>query len=227
MTVLPVPALLQVNIRELINLEQPIPLAVLLFLLAFSILSWTIVFSKWGQLKKARLANGSFLRAFRKAPSLDSMAVASEQFRDSPLASIFGFGYEEVVRQVKSVGRLRNKASIERMLELGISQETAHLESRMNWLATTASVSPFIGLFGTVWGIIEAFNALGASGAASLRAVGPGIAHALVATAMGLFAAIPAAIFYNHFGHVVKDIGARMDEFALEFMNMTERTFEE
>jgi biopolymer transport protein TolQ len=97
----------------------------------------------------------------------------------------------------------------------------------MNWLATTASVTPFIGLFGTVWGIIDAFQALSLAGSASLRAVGPGIAHALVATAMGLAAAIPAAVFYNHFGHVIKELGARMEDFSLEFLNLTERVFEE
>lgn len=178
-------------------------------------------------LKKARAANVHFLRAFRKAQGLDALALASEQFKESPLANVFGFGYEEVERQVRTAGQLRNKTAIERMLQLGISQETGRLENRMNWLATTATVCPFVGLFGTVWGIIEAFNALSFSGAASLRAVGPGIADALVATAMGLGAAIPAAIFYNHFGHVIKEIGVRMDEFALEFMNLTERTFEE
>ena len=99
--------------------------------------------------------------------------------------------------------------------------------STMRWLATTASVSPFIGLFGTVLGIIRSFEQLSQQGSASLRAVGPGISDALTATAVGLFAAIPAAIFYNHFGHVIKEIGARMDEFALEFLTMTERTYGE
>jgi biopolymer transport protein TolQ len=96
----------------------------------------------------------------------------------------------------------------------------------MNWLATVATVSPFIGLFGTVWGIIDAFSALGLAGSASLRAVAPGIADALVATAGGLLAAIPAAVFYNHFGHVLREIGSRMDDFSMEFMNLMERTFE-
>jgi len=113
------------------------------------------------------------------------------------------------------------------VLQIGISQEIAHLEHSMNWLATTAAVAPFIGVFGTVWGIIDAFNALNASGANNLRAVGPGIADALVATAAGLLAAIPAAITYNYFGHLIREIGARLEDFALEFLNLTERTFEE
>ncbi len=220
-------ALLQIRFADLISFNKPIPLMVLLLLLAFSILSWTIIFSKWGQLKKARALNVSFLRAFRKASTLESMAIAGEQFRDAPAAYVFGFGYEEVARQVKQGGRLRNKTAIERLLQVGISEEMSILEKRLNLLATSATVCPFIGLFGTVVGIIDAFNQLTTAGAASLRAVGPGIAHALFATALGLFAAIPAAIFYNHFGHVLKEIGARLDDFSLEFMNLTEKSFEE
>ncbi len=227
MLALILPALLQIRILDLINTEKPIPLAVLLTLVAFSLVSWTVVFAKWQMLRKAKASNGSFLRAFRKAPGLNTLAVATEQFQDAPVANVFGFGYEEVDRQVKTQGRLRNKPAIERMLQIGISQETSRLEQRMNLLATTATVCPFIGLFGTVWGIIEAFNALTLSGAASLRAVGPGIADALVATAMGLLAAIPSAIAYNLFGQMIREMGVRMEEFAMEFMNLTERTFEE
>jgi len=108
--------------------------------------------------------------------------------------------------------------ALERTLQLGISEELAKLERSMNWLATTATVTPpFIGLFGTVWGIIASFQGLGQAGSASLRAVAPGISEALVATAMGLAAAIPAAIFYNHYGYVIREIGARMEDFVLEF----------
>jgi biopolymer transport protein TolQ len=127
---------------------------------------------------------------------------------------------------LRSRGRITNKLALERSLQLGISEEITRLERNMNWLATVATVSPFIGLFGTVWGIIDAFSALGLAGSASLRAVAPGIADALVATAGGLLAAIPAAVFYNHFGHVLREIGSRMDDFSMEFMNLMERTFE-
>lgn len=219
--------LLQIRFSEIISLNKPVSLLVLLFLFVFSILSWTIIFSKWGQLKRARSLNAGFLRTFRKAKSLEAMALASEQYKDAPAAYVFGFGYEEVARQVKQAGKLLNKPAVERMLQVGVSEEMSLLEKRLNLLATSAAVSPFIGLFGTVLGIIDAFNQLTSAGAASLRAVGPGIADALFATALGLFAAIPAAIFYNHFGHVLKDIGARLDDFSLEFMNLTERTFEE
>lgn len=219
--------LMQVSLWELVSKAKPIPLAAMVILLVFSVLSWAIVFSKWNTFRKARLASASFLRAFRKANGLEAVALAVEQFRDSPLVTVFEFGYEEVERQVKSRGTLMNKLSVERNLQLAISEEIARLERHMNWLATVASVSPFVGLFGTVWGIIDAFTALGLSGATSLRAVAPGIAEALVSTALGLGAAIPAAIFYNHFVHVIREMGARMEDFSLEFMNFAEQSYEE
>jgi len=218
--------LLQVNMWELISRAKPIPIAVLLLLLVFSLASWAIIFSKWNSFRQARGSNIHFIRAFRKAPGLEAVAVAAEQFRASPLVAVFDFGYEEVDRQTKAYRKLRNPLALERALQLGISEETAKLERNLNWLATTASVTPFIGLFGTVWGIIDAFSALGLAGSASLRAVAPGISEALIATAMGLGAAIPAAVFYNYFGHVIKEMGARMEDFSLEFMNVAERNLE-
>ncbi|MCL5744485.1 MAG: MotA/TolQ/ExbB proton channel family protein [Acidobacteria bacterium] len=215
--------LLQMSLWDMVSRAKPLPLTVLFILLIFSVASWAIIFSKWAAFGKARTANVRFLRAFRKASGLDAVAVAAEQFRPCPLATVFDFGYEEVARQVKSRGNVNNKVALERTLQLGISEELAKLERNMSWLATTATVSPFIGLFGTVWGIIDAFQGLGMAGSASLRAVAPGISEALVATAMGLAAAIPAAIFYNHYGHVVREIVARMDDFALEFQNLAER----
>jgi biopolymer transport protein TolQ len=219
--------LLQVGIWESILASPPIQKGVLIFLVAFSIFSWTIVFSKWGRLRRARFANMQFLRAFRKASGLEAVALSSEQFREAPLVNIFDFGYAEVDRQIKARGTVTNKLALERSLQLGISEEVTVLERNMNWLATTATVSPFVGLFGTVLGIISAFQGLGQAGSATLRAVAPGIADALVATAMGLAAAIPAALFYNYFGHQIRELGARMEDFSMEFMNMTERKFED
>ncbi len=215
------------SIWDLVKTTQPIPIAVLSILLIVSVLSWAIIFSKWNMFRQARTANVRFLRAFRKSNGLDQVALASEQFPISPLVAVFDFGYEEYERQVKSRGALRNLAAVERSLQLGISEELTKLERNMSWLATAAAVSPFIGLFGTVWGIIDAFQALGLAGSASLRAVAPGIAHALVATAMGLAAAIPAAVFYNHFGHVIREMANRMEDFSLEFVNFAERVSEE
>jgi len=205
----------------------PVEWAILGVLICFSLYSWTVIFSKMGSLRAARKTNARFLRAFRKAAGMEAVMVASEQYRPSPLVAVFDFGYEELERQVKARGAVHNRTALERTLQLGVSEELAKLERNMNWLATTASVAPFIGLMGTVMGIITAFNELSAMNSTSLKAVGPGISNALIATAIGLFAAIPAAIFYNYFGHTIREIGARMDDFSLEFLNLAERSFGE
>jgi biopolymer transport protein TolQ len=219
--------LLQVSIWESIQSAGPLSWTVLGILLVLSLFSWTIVFGKWGRFRAARSASGQFLRAFRKAPNLQPVALAMEQFRSSPLVTVFDFGYAEVERQIKARGTVTNKLALERSLQLGISEDVARLERDMNWLATTATVSPFIGLFGTVFGIIRAFSAIGQAGSSSLRAVAPGISEALIATAFGLAAAIPAAVAYNYFNHGIREFGARMEDFSLEFMNLAERSFEE
>jgi len=219
--------LLQTDLLQMVQEAGPAGWVVLVILVIFSIFSWTVIFAKASSLAGARKTNWRFLRAFRKAAALDAVMVASEQYRPSPLVSVFDFGYEEVERQVKGRGRLNNRSALERALQLGVSEEVAKLERNLHWLAITASVSPFIGLLGTVLGIIRTFNALGHQGATSLAAVGPGISEALVATALGLFAAIPAALFYNLFGNRIREMGARLDDFALEFLNLAERSFGE
>ncbi|MGD0499129.1 MAG: MotA/TolQ/ExbB proton channel family protein [Bryobacteraceae bacterium] len=221
----PLAFLLQLNMWEMVQHAGPMGMVVLAVLVCFSIYSWTIIFAKGQTLRGARKANTRFLRAFRKANGLEAIVAASESFRPSPLVSVFDFGYEEIDRQAKARGKVTNRTSLERTLQLGVSEELAKLERNMNWLATTASVTPFIGLFGTVLGIIRAFQDLGQQGSTSLRTVAPGISEALIATAVGLFAAIPAAIFYNHYGHAIREIGARMDDFTLEFLNLAERSF--
>jgi biopolymer transport protein TolQ len=215
----------QTDIWQLFSQGTALTYGVLGILLLASVYSWTVIFSKLSSFGSARKSDQRFLRAFRKASGLEAVMVASEQFRPSPLVAVFDLGYEEVSRQVKSRGGVSNRDAISRSLQLGTSEQLGRLEHNLNWLATTASVSPFIGLLGTVIGIIRAFQNLGAAGSTSLRAVGPGIADALIATAVGLFAAIPAAIFYNHFGHRLKEMGARMDDFSLEFLNLIERSF--
>jgi biopolymer transport protein TolQ len=217
----------QVDFWDLVLHSGPAIRAVLAILICFSVFSWTVIFAKWQSFRGARRSNTRFLRAFRKASGLEAVVVAGEQFRPSPLVAVFDFGYEEIERQVKARGTLTNRPALERTLQLGISEELAKLERNMNWLATTASVTPFIGLLGTVLGIIAAFHSLGQQGSTSLRTVAPGISEALITTAVGLVAAIPAAIFYNIFGHSIREMGARMDDFSLEFLNMTERTFGE
>jgi biopolymer transport protein TolQ len=218
---------LDVNFWELMKSPDPVTLGVMGLLALASLLSWTIILAKLFSFRSARSSNRKFLRAFRKAPRLDAVAAASEQYRSAPLVGVFDFGYSEVARQMSAASRITNQVALERTLQLGISEEVTRLERNLNWLATCASVCPFIGLFGTVLGIIDAFNQLGLSQSTSMRAVGPGIARALLATAMGLAAAIPAAIFYNYFGNAVREIAARLEDFSLEFLNLTERNTEQ
>ncbi len=180
--------------------------AVLLILLVFSLLSWSIVLSKWASLRRARAQSGRFLRAFRKAQRLQDLAAVSEQFKPSPLVPVFESAYEEFRRQGE-----QNIPAVQRAAQIAASEELSRLERRLPWLATTGAVAPFIGLFGTV-------------GAATLRAVAPGISEALITTAAGLAAAIPAVIAYNIFTHRMREFGARMDDFSLELLNMIERT---
>ena len=217
--------LLQSSFWDLIKNGSVLANVVDAILVLFSIYSWTIIFAKWSSFGAAKRSDSRFLRAFRKANGLEAVMVASEQFRPSPLVSVFDHGYEEVSRQVKARGALANRDSITRSLQIGTNQQLSRLEQNLGWLATTASVSPFIGLFGTVLGIIRAFQNLQGGGSSSLSTVGPGIAEALIATAAGLFAAIPAAMAYNHFGHMLKEMGSNMDDFSLEFLNLVERSF--
>jgi biopolymer transport protein TolQ len=223
----PVAFLLQdANIWSMIQ-GSALTLAVMGVLICFSIYSWTIIFSKWAALRGARKTNDRFLRAFRKSSGLEAVMVASERYRPSPLVTVFDFGYEEVERQVRGKNKMTNRTAVERALQLGVSEEMSRMERNMTWLATTATASPFIGLLGTVLGIIRAFMDLSQQHSTGLLAVGPGIAEALIATAVGLMAAIPAAIFYNLLSTRIRDIGTRMDDFALEFLNMVERSFGE
>src|SRR6201985_4022226 len=141
-----VPPPADLGLWEIMQDLRPVPLAIIAILVLFSLLSWTIVFSKSGVFKRARGANKNFLRAFRKANNLAAVAVASEQFSAAPLVAVFDFGYGEIERQIKQRGSLVNKPAIERSLQLGISEEVKKLEMNMNWLGAGASVSPFIGL---------------------------------------------------------------------------------
>src|SRR5581483_8076287 len=196
---------------------------VLVALLAFSLISWAIILTKWSLLRKARMQSGRFVRAFRKAQRLQDMAAVADQFKPSPLVGVFEGGYEEYRRQLASSGTVRNLLSIQRGMQIGASEEVTRLERNVPWLAITAAVTPFVGLFGTVWGIIDAFQGLGTAGAATLRAVAPGISEALITTAAGLAAAIPAVIAYNLIGSSIRDFAARGDDFALEMLNAVER----
>ncbi|HKF22972.1 MAG TPA: MotA/TolQ/ExbB proton channel family protein [Candidatus Angelobacter sp.] len=192
---------------------------VLLILLVFSIVSWSIILTKWGALRRARTQSGRFLRAFRRAQRLQDVAAISDQFKPSPLVPVFENAYDEFRRQGE-----QNLPAVQRAAQIAASEELTRLERRLPWLATTGAVAPFIGLFGTVWGIIDAFYGLGDAGAATLRAVAPGISEALITTAAGLAAAIPAVIAYNAFTHSMREFGSRMDDFSLELLNLIERS---
>jgi biopolymer transport protein TolQ len=210
---------------EIVNLiEQSGPVAklVLIILFFFSLLSWAIILSKWASLRRARAQSGRFIRMFRKSQRLQDVAAVAEQFRPSPLVAVFEYGYDEYRRQTNPSGQVRIPA-VQRATQIAASEELTRMERRLPLLATTGAVTPFIGLFGTVWGIIDAFHGLGTAGAATLRAVAPGISEALITTAAGLFAAIPAVIAYNAFAHSLREFGARMDDFAAEFLNTIER----
>jgi len=204
---------------EIVNMVQETGIVakiVLVILLAFSVLSWAIILSKWASLRRARTQSGRFVRAFRKAQRLQDVMAVSEQFKPSPLVPVFENGYQEFRKSP-------NITAVQRATQIASSEELTRLERRLPWLATTGAVTPFIGLFGTVWGIIDAFHGLGAAGSATLRAVAPGISEALITTAAGLFAAIPAVIAYNQFTHHLREFGARMDDFSLELLNALER----
>src|SRR6476660_9083953 len=207
------------EIFNLIRQTGAVAQVVLVLLLIFSILSWSIILTKWSSIRRARAQSGRFLRAFRKAQRLQDIAAVSEQFKPSPLVAVFDNAYDEYRKQGDS-----NVNAVQRAAQIASSEELTRLERRLPMLATTGAVAPFIGLFGTVWGIIDAFNGLGDAGAATLRAVAPGISEALITTAAGLFAAIPAVIFYNQFTHRMREFGARMDDFTMEIMNFIERT---
>ena len=211
------------EIVDLVKETGAVAQAVLVLLLAFSLVSWAIILSRWSALRRARVQSGRFLRAFRRAQRLQDVVAVSEQFRPSPLVGVFQSGFKEFERQVASSGALRNPLSIQRAMQIASSEQMTRFERNLPWLAITGAVTPFIGLFGTVWGIIDAFHGLGTSGAATLRAVAPGISEALITTAAGLAAAIPAVIAYNLIGGSIRDFAARCDDFSLEMLNAVER----
>lgn len=212
------------EIVDMISNSGPVAKLVLVALLIFSLISWAIILTKWSLLSRARAQSGRFVRAFRRAQRLQDIAAVAEQFKPSPLVSVFEGGYEEYKRQAGASGMLRNLTAIQRGMQIGASEGITRLERNVPWLAITAAVSPFVGLFGTVWGIIDAFHGLGTAGAATLRAVAPGISEALITTAFGLLAAIPAVIAYNLIGSSIRELAARSDDFALEVLNAVENS---
>jgi biopolymer transport protein TolQ len=207
--------------------------AVLLVLLGLSLASWAIIIYKSVVLRRAHAQSDTFLQVFRKSSKFSEVNSVCVQLRGSPLVGVFQAGYLEVNQQVRGGSgapvqgkpTVRSLESLSRSLIRAATVESTRLDRRLSFLATTASVSPFVGLFGTVWGIMEAFGDIGRVGSASLAVVAPGISAALITTAMGLLAAIPAAVAFNLFSSRVKVLNAMMDDFALEFLNIVERNF--
>jgi biopolymer transport protein TolQ len=199
---------------------------VLGMLLGFSLFSWALIFQKLAMFSRINHQTSLFLRIFRSNKVLPDPRQMGGS--NSPLELVYGAGYREVESQVRGGnphGKVTSLNAVTVSMQLAAGEEVRKMERYMPWLATTGSVTPFIGLFGTVWGVMDAFTGLGAAGAASLRAVAPGIAEALITTAAGLFTAVPAVIAYNHFLHDIRDLGTRMDSFAMEVTALLEKLY--
>jgi biopolymer transport protein TolQ len=225
------------DIVRLIADATPLAKGVLVILLVFSAVSWGIILYKFLAFGRATRQTASFLNVFRKSHKFSEVQAACPGLGESPLVGLFQSGYAELNGQLRAQPAenrpagaparptLKSLDAVDRALLRATTVELTKLERFVPFLATTASITPFIGLFGTVWGIMSSFLNIGAVGSSSLAVVAPGIAEALVATAAGLFAAIPAVYFYNHFTNIVKHFSAEMDDFSLEFLNIAERNF--
>jgi biopolymer transport protein TolQ len=209
-------------ILEMLQNSGPVAMAVLGLLLIASLYSWAIILGKWGTFRRARTQSTRFLRAFRKANRLQEIGAVSEQFKPSPLVNVFDEVYETYRRQTGGYGPPKNIVALERAAQTASSESLTVLEQRLTWLATIGAISPFIGLFGTIMGIVDAFHGLGTAGAATLRAVAPGVSEALITTAAGLIVAVPAVVAYNQFTARCREFGARMDDFSRELLNSLE-----
>lgn len=207
----------------------PIVQVTLFLLIIMSVVSWAIILAKWYQLKTLKRADLRFLNRFNKAKSLSDLNDdAEEMVEESGLARIFQGGYQEFLRlseEKKHVSFDLGLAteSLSREFDRNIRNELGKLEIRLTWLASTGSTAPFIGLFGTVWGLMNSFHKIGAMGSASLAVVAPGISEALVATAVGLFAAIPATLFYNQFISKVRSVELEMNDLSGELIGIMKR----
>jgi biopolymer transport protein TolQ len=222
------------EIVRVIAESTPLNQAVLAILLLFSIASWAVIAAKLVAFRRSQAQSGKFLEVFRKSSKFSEVQAVCPTLEASPLVGVFQAGYAELNAQFRVAGQgqaaaprpaLKSLPAVDRALLRAASTEINKLEKRLTFLATTASITPFIGLFGTVVGIMITFSRIGATGSTNLAIVGPGISEALIATAAGLFAAIPAVYFYNQLTGQVKVFASEMDDFALEFLNIAERNF--
>ncbi len=221
----PAPGTAPVSGSALVDLGHnlgPIAIAVLLILLIGSLQSWAIILGKWASFRRAGTQSKRFLRAFQKAERLQDIAAVSEQFKPSPLVQVFEETYDEYRHQTDGTGEIRNIKALERTAQTAASEALTGMEQRMTWLATIGSSATFIGLFGTIMGIVDAFHGLGTSGGATLRAVAPGISEALITTAAGILVAVPAVMGYNQLNARLREQAARLDDFTRELLNSIE-----
>lgn len=222
-------------VTSLVSGSGPVVQLVLYILILFSVVSWAIIVTKTLQIRRARSESSRFNEIFWETKNLTSIHTASMELKQSPVAQVFRAGYQELVKLMRTqrqgaagdddsteLGGIEN---VERAMKRATNQELTRLEKALTFLATTASTTPFIGLFGTVWGIMNAFRGLSAAQSSSIQAVAPGISEALIATATGLMAAIPAVVAYNYFARQVRVLSADMENFSAEFLNIAERHF--
>ncbi len=223
---------LNTGVFGLISDSGPVALVVLFLLFMASIFCWAIIITKWKLLKSAMRQDARFLDTFWQGKNMDEILAKADQFPGSPIMSVFKSGVREL-KKLTTGGELPHGSSqanegvvgnIQRALVKASQSEIARLESSVGWLATTASAAPFVGLFGTVWGIMNAFQNIGATGAANLAVVAPGISEALITTATGIAAAIPAVIAYNHFGNQIRRLAVEMEGFSQDFLNIVQRS---
>jgi biopolymer transport protein TolQ len=219
----------------------PVAKLVLLLLVLLSVSSWGIYLYKWWIFRRASQQSTRFIEVFRRSSKFSEVQAVCRSLDGSPLVGLFQSGYAEMTAQLRQAPpdqapassprpaaarpTLKSLSAVDRSLTRASLVEVNKLELWVSWLATTASIAPFIGLFGTVWGIMSAFLSISQTGTTNLQSVGPGIAEALITTAAGLFAAIPAVLFYNNLTQRVKIFASGMDDFAMEFLNIAERNF--
>jgi len=225
----------QHGVLDLVRDSGLVVKAILYLLVLFSVVSWGIIAQKLWQIRRAKKESAKFVEIFWERRNLSSIHDASRELTASPVGQVFRSGYEELVRVSRSkkesgpgdnlTTELGGVDNVTRAMKRATSVETTKLEKNCSFLATVASSAPFVGLFGTVWGIIDAFRGLSVTHSSSIQAVAPGIAEALIATAAGLAAAIPALMAYNYFVQQIKFLAVEMDNFSHEFLNIAERHF--
>jgi biopolymer transport protein TolQ len=206
---------------------------VMSLLLIFSVVSWAMILLKYQFLRRAEKESRSFLAAFRKTKNVQDLLKQADAKKFSPLATLFIEGHKEVEAVIKSFpeGKIKDEdrplvsQEIERALTTTAQDEIVYMERYLAFLGTTGTVGPLLGLFGTVWGIMDAFYGIGLKGSGDIGALAPGLAEALINTSGGLFVAIPAVIAYNYFSEKIKDLATRMDSFSIEFLSFINRTY--